>query len=473
VSELALAPFTALAEQIRNGEISPVAVTQHLLERIAALDGTFHAYVTVLGKQALAQAAAAEQEIASGRYRGPLHGIPLALKDLCYTAGIPTTCGSRMLANWRPDHDGTVVSKLKEAGAILLGKLHLTEFALRWHHPYRPIPTNPWGEKRWPGVSSSGSGVATAVGLCYGAIGTDTGGSIRFPAAANGVVGLKPTYGRVSRAGVFPLAGSLDHIGPLTRSVADAAAMLQAIAGYDPLDATSSRLPVPDLLGACGQQIAGVRIGVDERYISEGVHPDVSAAVKRAIVELEALGAQLVAVRVPEPDPQSTAAAWLLLTGADALVAHADLYPARAAEYGPFRELLDFAASKGAGDYAKAHALREEFAFRFHELFEQMDMLVCPTMPITAPPMDAQGNAVMQEGYVRTRYTYPYNYSRNPTLSLPCGFDRDGMPISLQLVGRHFAEASLCSVGHAYEQATSWRTQIVEKIEERCSSLKL
>ncbi|MBX3015265.1 MAG: amidase [Caldilineaceae bacterium] len=460
MTELALSSFTALAPLLRTGELSPVELTHQLLARIETLDPRFHSYVTVLADQALAQAAAAEAEIAAGHYRGPLHGIPVAVKDLCFTQGIPTTCGSLLLRDWIPDQTATSVWKLEQAGAILLGKLHMTEFALRWHHPYRPIPVNPWGAGRWPGVSSSGSGVATAAGLCYGAIGTDTGGSIRFPAASCGTVGLKPTYGRVSRAGVFPLAASLDHIGPLTRSVADAAAMLQAMAGFDPLDPTSSRLPVPDYLAALAEGVAGIRIGVDERYITEGVQPAVSAAVHTAIRVLAELGAEIVPVTVPEPDPQQTTTAWLTLTGADALVAHEGLYPERAAEYGPFRELLDNTAKLSAQDYAKAHALRETFACQLAPLFEQMDLLLCPTMPTTAPPMDAQGNALLQPGYVRTRYTYLFNFSRNPTLSLPCGFDQEGLPISLQLVGRHFEEALLCRAGHAYEQATDWHTYV-------------
>jgi amidase len=430
-----------------------------MLDRIDALDPRFHSYVTVLADRALAQAKAAEAEIAGGHYRGPLHGVPLAVKDLCFMKDTVTTCGSQMLTEWMPDQNATVVWKLQQAGAVILGKLHLTEFALRWHHPYRPIPLNPWGEGRWPGVSSSGSGVATAAGLCFGAIGTDTGGSIRFPAASCGTVGLKPTYGRVSRAGVFPLAASLDHIGPLTRSVADAAAMLQAIAGPDPLDPTASRRPVPDYLGALAQGVAGLRIGVDERYITEGVHPDVSAAVKEAVRVLAELGAHIVAVTVPEPDMQATTQAWLTLTGADALVAHEGMYPERAADYGPFRELLDNTAKLRAQDYAKAHALRETFAAQFDPLFDQMDLLLCPTMPTTAPMMDAQGNAIIQEGYVRTRYTYVFNFSRNPTISLPCGFDSNGLPVSLQLVGRHFEEDLLCRAGHAYEQATEWHTR--------------
>jgi amidase len=465
MTDLALSTLFATAQRIQARELSPVEVTRHLLARIAALDPHYHSYVTVLADQALAQAAVAEAEITAGHYRGPLHGIPIALKDLCFTKGIPTTCGAQMFANWLPDHDGTVVQKLSAAGAIVLGKLHMTEFALRWHHPYRPIPVNPWGTERWPGVSSSGSGVATAIGLCYGAIGTDTGGSIRFPAASNGVVGLKPTYGRVSRAGVFPLAASLDHVGPLTRSVADAAIMLQAMAGYDPLDVTSSRLPVPDYLATLALGVRGVRLGVDERYLTQGVQPDVSAAVLAAVQVLVELGARVVPVTVPEPDPAEAVQAWLTLTGADALVAHKGLYPERAADYGPFRQLLDNTAKLSAQDYAQAHELRERFAFAFNVLFEQIDVLVCPSMPTTAPRMDAQGNAIVQEGYVRTRYTYPYNFSRHPTLSQPCGFDRDGLPVSLQLIGRHFDEALLCRVGHAYEQATPWHTQLPPLIQ--------
>jgi amidase len=459
MTALALATLMDVAQQIHARKLSPVDLTRQMLDRIDALDPRFHSYVTVLADRALAQAKAAEAEIAGGHYRGPLHGVPLAVKDLCFMKGTVTTCGSQMLTGWMPDQNATVVWKLQQAGAVILGKLHLTEFALRWHHPYRPIPLNPWGEGRWPGVSSSGSGVATAAGLCFGAIGTDTGGSIRFPAASCGTVGLKPTYGRVSRAGVFPLAASLDHIGPLTRSVADAAAMLQAIAGPDPLDPTASRRPVPDYLGALAQGVAGLRIGVDERYITEGVHPDVSAAVKEAVRVLAELGAHIVAVTVPEPDMQATTQAWLTLTGADALVAHEGMYPERAADYGPFRELLDNTAKLRAQDYAKAHALRETFAAQFDPLFDQMDLLLCPTMPTTAPMMDAQGNAIIQEGYVRTRYTYVFNFSRNPTISLPCGFDSNGLPVSLQLVGRHFEEDLLCRAGHAYEQATEWHTR--------------
>lgn len=466
MSDLALQPLTVVAEQIRTRDLSPIELTQHLLDRIAQLDDRFYSYVTVTEELALEQAAAAEAAIQRGEYRGALHGIPIALKDLCYTKGIPTTCGSAMFQDFIPEENGTVTQRLADAGAILLGKVHMTEFALRWHHPYRPIPVNPWGEGRWPGVSSSGSGVAVAAGLCYGAIGTDTGGSIRFPAAANGVVGLKPTYGRVSRAGVFPLAGSLDNVGPITRSVADAAAWLQAIAGYDPLDPTSSKLPVPNYLEALQQGVAGLRVGVDEAYLTAGVQQAVTKALLAAIDVLRTLGATIVPVTVEEVDHNELVEAWYRLTAADALVAHADLYPARQADYGPFRELLDNGAKLTAQDYAKAHQLREEVAGRLAKLFTEIDLLVTPSMPTTAPLMDKHGSPLIQEGYVRARYTYPFNFSRHPTLSLPCGFDEEQLPVSLQLVGRHFGEELLCRAGHAYERATKWSKTVPTLLTE-------
>ncbi|MCB0107292.1 MAG: amidase [Caldilineaceae bacterium] len=460
MNDLALAPITELASLIQSRQLSSLELTQQMLQRIADLDRRFHAYVTVTTDLALAQARAADAAIHAGNYRGPLHGIPIALKDLCYTKGIATTCGAQMFGDFVPEQDGTVTRKLADAGTVLLGKLHMTEFALRWHHPYRPIPVNPWGKGRWPGVSSSGSGVAVATGLCYGAIGTDTGGSIRFPAAANGVVGLKPTYGRVSRAGVFPLAGSLDNVGPLTRTVADAAIWLRAIAGHDPLDPTSSTLPVPDYPAELAKGLQGIRIGVDETYLTEGVQPAVAQAVLAAVDVLRELGAELVTVTVPEPNLDEMVKAWYLLTAADALVAHEGIYPQRRDEYGPFHELLDDGAKASAQDYAKAHQLREETAFRMTQLFDDIDVLITPTMPTTAPRMDASGAPLIQEGYVRARYTYPYNFSRHPTLSLPCGFDEERLPVSIQFVGRHFGEDLICRVGHVYEQATEWHKAV-------------
>lgn len=454
MSEIALNSLVSTAREIQNGALSPVDLTQQMLKRIEVLDSIHHSYVVVFADEALAQAKRAETGIRSGAYLGPLHGIPVAVKDLCYTPGTPTTCGAQMMADWIPDAEATVVTKLREAGAIILGKLHMTEFALRWHHPYRPIPVNPWGENLWPGVSSSGSGVATSAGLCFGALGTDTGGSIRFPASSCNIVGLKPTYGRVSRFGVFPLGESLDHIGPLTRTVADAAAMLGAIAGFDSNDPTSSRRPVPDFLAATQEGINGLRIGVDREFITAEVQPDVSAAVLAAIDSLVNLGAKVVEVKAPSVDGMTEA--WYTITAAEAVAGHEGLYPERADEYGPFRELLDNGAKMSAADYAKAQVIRDRVAGELLPIFDQCDAFVCPFMPTPTPLLNEAGDAVFEEGYNRSRFSYPFNFSRNPSLVLPCGMSQDDRPISLQLVGKHFDEETLCRLGHAFEQATDW-----------------
>src|SRR5262245_14455970 len=297
VSELCTKTLVEVAELIKKKEVSPVELTQAMLTRISALDGKLYSYLTVTADLALQQARAAEQEISKGTYRGPLHGMPIAVKDLCYTKGIRTTCASKILANWVPDYNATVVEKLNAAGAVLLGKLGMTEFALAGYHPSVHPPVNPWAADRWPGASSSGSGVATAASLCFGSLGSDTGGSIRFPSAACGIVGVKPTYGKVSRYGVFPLGETLDHIGPLTRSVADAAAMLRVIAGFDPNDPTTRRVTVRDYLDIVAHGIRGVRIGVDEEYCTKGVDPQISKAVLATTKTLQDLGASIQEVK--------------------------------------------------------------------------------------------------------------------------------------------------------------------------------
>ena len=445
----------AVAHQIESGQLSPVEVTDELLQRIEGLDPQLHSYTTVLADSARRHAQRAEDEIRSGRYRGPLHGIPIAVKDLCLTKGVRTTCGSPLLDQWIPDVDATVVLKLAEAGAILIGKTHMTEFAFRWHRTDQPQPLNPWNSARGPGVSSSGSGVAVAGGLCYGALGTDTGGSIRFPAACNGVVGLKPTFGRVSRHGVFPLSETLDNVGPLARRVGDAAAILYAIAGPDRADPTAYRKPPPDYLATLEDGVQGIRLGVDEKFITHEVDAEVSTAVFEAIETLTRLGAQVVDVSVPAIE--ATIPNWFIICYSDALDAHRATYPSRADEYGPFRQILDEGIKHTGQEYAKAHILRERFSAQLQSVFDQADILVCPTMPHVAPPLGADGQPV-ETVSTRVRFTYPFNFSRNPTLSVPCGLNRDRMPMSLQLVGRHFDEALLCRAGHAYEQATAWHT---------------
>ncbi len=303
--------------------------------------------------------------------------------------------------------------------------------------------------------------MASAAGLCYGSLGTDTGGSIRFPAACNGAVGLKPTYGRVSRYGVFPLAKSLDNVGPITCRASDAAAILGVIAGHDPHDPTSSHRAMPDYVARIGEDVRGLRVGVDERFIRHGVHPQVSDAVLRAVAHLVELGLEPVEVVVPPIDPDLLVNTWSTLCG-DAADAHRETWPARADEYGPFRQWLELADTRTAADYAAAHATRLEYAGKIAGLFEEIDVLACPAMPFAAPPIgdDALPLPDEDKNIVRPRFTYPFNFSNSPTLTLPCGFTPDDLPIALQLVGPHFSEETLLRAGHAFEQSTAWHTRI-------------
>jgi amidase len=448
-----------LATQLRTGKLSSVEVTRCILDRVHRLNPRLHAYLTVLEDTALRSATIADEEIRAGRWRGPLHGVPVAVKDLCYTKGVPTTCASRVLRDWRPVANATVVDRFEAAGAILIGKLNLTEFAVAWYHPELPVPTNPWDAAVWPGASSSGSGAATSAALCFASIGTDTGGSIRFPSAACGIVGLKPTWGRVSRHGVFPLGESLDHIGPMTRNVADAALVLGIIAGRDAADETSLSAPVEDYAAASNRGVSGIRVGVDEKYIA-AASPEVATAVLDAVRILERLGGSVAKVVLPEVEPGI--AAWTTICAADAAAAHEQTYPVKSSEYGPgFRSFLELGVAVRGQDYAKAHMTRERFANRFQELFDRVDVIACPSMgvaslPATGMPADARGltgsNALLH-------FTAPFNLSRNPTLSQPCGQSPAGPPPSLQLIGRHLGEATLIQTGAAYEAATEWHKQ--------------
>jgi amidase len=455
-----LLSLTEIAARLREKKLSSVEVTRAILERIRVMNPRLHAYITVMEQSALDAAAQADAEIGAGRYRGPLHGVPVAVKDLCQTKGVLTTCASRVLRDWRPETSATVVERLEAAGAVIVGKLNLTEFAVAWYHPELLAPINPWGASLWPGASSSGSGVATAAGLCFGSIGTDTGGSIRFPSAACGIVGLKPTWGRVSRYGVFPLGESLDHIGPMTRTVADAAIMLGAIAGQDSKDETSLAVPVDDYVATLDGGSAGIRVGVDERYIADGASPEVAAAIGEAVRVLERIGARVVKVAMPDTEP--CLAAWNTICTSDTAAAHEAMFPARKSEYGPgFRSFLELGAAVRGQDYAKAHMMRERFANRLQALFDQIDVLACPSMsvaslPADAMPPDARGLAGPNP---LVRFTAPFNLSRNPTLSLPCGKSAGGPPPSLQLVGRRLGEAILLRAGAAYERATDWHEQ--------------
>ena len=379
--------LTDVAGLIAGRRLSPVALTRMMLDRIHTLDGRLHSYARVMTDSALAAAAEAEREIAAGRYRGPLHGVPVAVKDLCFTRGVPTMGGMKVLRDFVPEYDATVVAKLEVAGAIVLGKLNLTEGAMVGYHRDFEIPVNPWGEELWAGVSSSGSGVATAAGLCFASIGTDTGGSIRFPSMANGIVGLKPTYGRVSRHGVLPLAESLDHVGPMTRSVADAALMLEAIAGHDPQDRTSLRAPVEDMRAQLDRGVTGLRIGFDPAYALDGIDPGLARAIDAARAHLQTLGATIVEVQMP--DLSDVLPVWPIICAAETVHAHRQHYPAQADDFGAyFREFLDFGAGISEAQLAQARDIRARFSEQFRAMLSTVDALLSPAAgaPFTVAP---------------------------------------------------------------------------------------
>ena len=450
-------PLLEVAALVRKRDTSSVELTQSLLRRIESLDGRQKSYATVMADQALAAAEQADQELAEKLYRGPLHGIPIAVKDVCFTRGVRTMGGAAVLADHFPDEDATVVARLSEAGAVLLGKLNLTEGAMGGYNPQFEAPLNPWNPGVWSGASSSGSGVATAAGLAYGTLGSDTGGSIRFPAACCGVVGLKPTWGRVSRHGVLALAESMDHVGPLTRRTADAAVMLQAIAGHDPKDPTSLPVPVPDLVKHLDAGIKGVRIGFDEQGMAQHTDAELAEAVAAGVRVLEQLGAEVIEIRLPDLD--EFLPAWPTLCSAEAVLAHEATYPSRREEYGPwFRGWLDMGAKVSGAEYASANNLRAACNGRFREIFETIDVLACPSMtgpPWPVTPEESYGPMDDYDPSVQ-RFTIPFDFNGNPTLSVPCGFNQDGLPLSLQFVGHPLKELLLCQVGHAYEQATEW-----------------
>lgn len=452
--------LTELSRRIHARELSPVEATTAQLARIEKLDGQLKSYAHLMGEAALIRARAAEAEIMRGEIRGPLHGVPVAVKDLCWTRGVPTAAGMPIHKDFRPAEDATVVRKLYAAGAIILGKLQLTEGAYGAHHPQIPPPVNPWNAAHWPGVSSSGSGVATAAGLCYGSLGSDTGGSIRFPSAANGVTGVKPTWGRVSRYGVFELAATLDHIGPIARSAADCGAILGVIAGSDPDDPTAMQDPVPNYLATLTQGLQGVRVGVDAAWNTGGVDQTTVKAASAALDVVRGLGADIREVRFP--DTGQILADWMPLCAVQAAVAHEATYPSHVAEYGPrLAGLLDLGATVSARDHQKIILRRIDFRGRVGALFQDIDLLMVPAQSIASPTITQVANltADAETRNAMTRFTFPFDMSGNPTITLPCGFTDAGTPVAFQFVGRHLDEEMLVRAGHAYQSATDWHRQ--------------
>lgn len=464
-TDLSLAGLVEVAREIRTGAVSSTELTQAMLARIEKLDGKYRTYLHVCRDHALERARVADSEIAKGIHKGSLHGVPLAVKDLCYTTFAPTTGGMTIHAGFTPGHDATVVSRMTGAGAVILGKLTMTEGAYTSHHPRIPAPPNPWGHDLWVGSSSTGSGVATAAGLTYGALGSDTGGSIRFPAATCGLTGIKPTWGRVSRHGVFALADTLDHVGPMARSAQDCAAILQAIAGWDVNDPTSIDRPVQDYMAGVGQSIRGMKIGIDRTYVSSGVDAEVVEALEGAIAVFEDLGARIVDVAFP--DYEDLVARWIMMCAVETAIAHAETYPDRAGEYGPeLSQLIDEGRRTPGIDVAGGTHLRLAFSEALATLFRDIDCMLIPTMPVPIPTLEKMseygGDPSVLNGLLR--FTAPFDFSGSPTITLPNGVDRRGLPLSMQLVAPHLREDTLIRAGHAYQTMTDWHRMMPKEL---------
>ncbi|MEP7322880.1 MAG: amidase [Saprospiraceae bacterium] len=459
------ATLSEIADFIRNKKISSEEITRLILKRIETLDTKLNSYITVMNESALSTAKAMDKELAEGKYRGPLHGVPIAVKDLLFTTNAPTTGSHSFNANFIPSFNATVIDKLQQAGAIILGKLNLTEGAMGGYNSISKIPKNPWGSDLWTGVSSSGSGVATAAGLCFGSIGSDTGGSIRFPCVANGIVGMKPTYGLVSRYGVLPLAESLDHVGPMTRTVLDAALMLEVMAGYDPHDATSLEDKAQPMYASIKDNIKGMKIGVDHNYISKDVDPGLSTSIESAIKKLEELGATIVPFEMPSNEKER-GGAWFTIVSKEAFESNKSTYPSRKNEYGnDFAGILEMGSKVTETQYKQARQLQVDFKTKFRSLLSTVDAFAAPAGGMAKGLTDEMWRS--KEGVIPhfsneldLQFGEPADMAGIPALTLPCGKAEGGMPPpGFQLMGGPLTEASLFRIGYAYEQATEWYKQ--------------
>jgi len=471
-----------LSARFRSGEATPSQAAREYLDRIAALDPKVKAYLTVVPEAALGQAAAADARFRSTAPLGPLDGIPLAVKDVFCTRGVETTCGSKILKGFVPPYDATVIARLRSAGAVLLGKLNMDEFAMGSSTENSAFFTtrNPWDLSRVPGGSSGGSAAAVAADLAAATLGTDTGGSIRQPAAFSGTVGFKPTYGRVSRYGLIAFASSLDQVGPFAKDVADTALMLQAIAGHDPMDSTSATIPVPDYAEALRLDVKGLRVGIPAEYFIDGLDAEVEAAVRAAIATLEDLGVRTESVSLPHTE--YGLAAYYVIAPAEA---SSNLARYEGVKYGlrlpGARDLIDmYSRTRGAGFgaevkrrvmlgtyalsagyydayYGQAQKVRTLVLRDFQEAFKRVDVIVAPTTPGVAFKMGEREDPLQM--YLNDVFTIPVNLAGLPGLAMPAGFTRAGLPIGLQIIGKAFDEATLLRVAKAYEAATPWRSR--------------
>lgn len=454
-TEIAYLELTEVSELIKARQLTSREVTEAILSRMDTLDPTLNSYVHPMPDAALSAADAADDDLAHGRDRGPLHGVPIGVKDLCYTTDAPTASGGTLHAAHLSSFDATVVTRLRRAGAVITGKLRMTEGAYTNHHPDLPTPVNPWHPDTWSGVSSSGSGVATAAGLCFGSLGSDTGGSIRLPSSANGVTGVMPTWGRVSRYGVVELAGSMDHIGPMCRSAKDCAAMLGVIAGQDHNDPTSSSEPVPDYLGGLART-ARPRIGLDRSLLSS--FDETTRQMLRNVLDVvRGLGWQVVEVETP--DLPVIAADFAALCAAEAAAAHADTYPSRAEEYGQvFRDALDAGRSMNAVELVRLQTNRRAFAGRLRRVFDSIDLLLMPAVGFASPTVEILetlgSNADLLAALLTP--TAPFDMAGVPTITLPGGFTDRGTPLGFQFVARQFEEQLMLQAAHAFQQVTAF-----------------
>ena len=464
-TEIPFLPATELSALIRSGDVSPVEAAEAYLDRIGQIDGKLNSYITVCRDEALAEAQQAEKEIAAGNYRGPMHGLPVAVKDQFYTKGIRTTGGSAILKDLVPNEDATVVANLKAAGSVLLGKLNMSEYAMgdAFFHPFG-TPHNPWDLSRNPGTSSSGSGAATAAFLCATSLGEDTGGSIRGPASFCGLVGIRPSWGRVSRYGVLGASWSMDTVGPISRTTADCAMTLGAIAGYDPKDPYTWDVPVPDYLSMLTGEIRGLKVGViRERVDTEAVDPEVRDNVVQAIAVLGELGADIQEVSIPLIVHSAAISNTIILT--DAAGVHRQGIDEHLGEYDHNIQIRLLVGSViPAQAHQKAVKLRQVLRQQILDALEKVDVLVMPTSSIPASPIPTKAGIGSKQEVLdglagRRSFTAPFNVANTPALSINCGFTSQQLPVGFQIAGKPFDEGTLFRVAHAYEQATDWHTR--------------
>ncbi len=442
----------------KQNELSPIELNQYMFDRIDSVDTELLSYATLMRDTALDKARKLSEN--SDMSDLPMYGIPIAVKDLCYTNGVRTMGGTAVLEDFVPKYDSTVVERLDKAGAILLGKLNLTEGAMGGYNPKRQVPKNPWDTTKWSGSSSSGSGASTAAGLCFGSLGSDTGGSIRYPSSACGIVGLKPTYGRVSRYGVLDLAPSLDHVGPMTRTVNDAWTMFNAIEGFDPKDPTTLKRDSDEVINHLDK--SNIVIGYDDHYASYGVNEEITKSIREAVNKFQDLNFIVKDVNMPK-NISDFLPYWPVLCTAEAAVAHSEYFPSQKEDYGPwFQSWLEIGNAVTKEEYIEACVGRDESNTLIANSLKDVDVLIAPCVIDHAHDVNDSisygPNDNSRAGTAVQKFTVPFDFNRYPSLTLPCGFSNSGLPIALQIIGKPMTESLICALGEIYENNSDWKT---------------